>query len=292
MRNPLAGLTPQQIEEARRQAEAFQQMQQGQGTEALSGGGMDPQMMMLMRAGMGMLAGSGKGNSNASVIGQGMLGGMDSYEQSMQRGLMDKRYNKHQDRLDLGEQRAADREKNRLDHEAKMAALAESRETRAKDKSKTEAADASRTAGYHDDLGLATQAIRGGGFEGEELNQYKWQAASALAGLGKTNAMEDMISPTSSKHLTSLQKNIPTVMDAMGTDKKTATQMILFAKDKSPQAQRQYFVSAALRANYGNEEKALKSADVIMRALHPEMYQEEPGAGAGQVRRDPLNFRD
>jgi len=56
-------------------------------------GPMDPQMQeqmqrqMYLRAGLAMLAGSGQGNNNASVIGQGLLSGMNQTDQMMQQAM-------------------------------------------------------------------------------------------------------------------------------------------------------------------------------------------------------------
>ena len=58
------------------------------------------QQQMLMRSGMAMLAGSGQGNNNASVIGQGLLGGMQSTDQMLGSALQHKMWNRQQERMD------------------------------------------------------------------------------------------------------------------------------------------------------------------------------------------------
>lgn len=54
---------------------------------------MTPEQMraqMLMRGGLAMLAGSGQGNNNASVIGQGLLSGLNQTDQMMQQAIKHK----------------------------------------------------------------------------------------------------------------------------------------------------------------------------------------------------------
>jgi len=203
------------------QQQAPQAAQQGQGAAALAGGGMDPKMRMLMMMGASMLSGSGKGDNNASVIGQGILSGMGSYDQSMQRELENKRYAKGEERKnkrdelsnkqfeamtkrdDLAQKRYAAGQKTAESAEGR----AVSAEKRAVGASKRAAGKSSREATTHAQYQQGMQGMSANLLSGGPPTQETDRALNLMQ-MGKPALAEKILNPTASGSATNSAKKM------------------------------------------------------------------------------------